>query len=311
MNFRETVAPLLERYWRSVPANYRGAFWMMLSAISFIIVQSLTKTLGHKFDSFQIAFFRALFGGLAVLPFLLSRGFAAYRTPNLPFHLGRGLFGAAAIYLMVFAVIHMPIADATVIGFTRTLFMIFLAVLFLGEVVRWRRWTATLAGFAGVVVMMRPGDETFQLAALAALGASLCFASAHVCIKKCTARADHPMTVQTYYWTTASLLTLVPGLLVWVQPSAWEFGVLVLMGVMSGLAQTCIVYSLRVGEATFVHPFDYTRLIWAALAGWILFAEPLGAMTALGALLIIGSNLYIVRREAFERRRADRSGKKA
>ncbi|MEE9194682.1 MAG: DMT family transporter [Alphaproteobacteria bacterium] len=300
MSIKEAVQPLLDRYWRSLPRNFRGAFWMLLSGLTFIILQALTKQLGGKFDAIQIAFFRALFGGLVVLPFIFKRGYAAFNTENLPYHIGRGLFGAMAIFLMVFAVIHMPLADATVIGFTRTLCLIVLAVIFLGERVRWRRWTATLLGFGGVVLMLRPGDETFQLAALAAAGASLCFASAHVCIKKCTSQNDHPMTVQSYYWLIATAVTLLPALWFWVTPGWADFTLLALLGVLSGIAQIFTVYALNAGEATFVAPFDFTRLVWAALIGIIVFGEALAPATMVGAMVIIGSNVYIAHRAAME-----------
>ena len=300
MSIKAAGQPLLDRYWRSLPGNYRGAFWMLLAALAFISVQAVTKGLGDKFDSIQITFFRAMFGCFAVLPFVLTRGLTAFKTDNLPFHIGRGLFGAMATFLMVFAVIHMPIADATVIGFTRALFMIILAVIFLGERVHWRRWSATAAGFGGAVLMLRPGDETFQLAALAAFGASLCFASAHVCIKKCTAKNDHPMTVQSIYWAISSVVTLVPTLWFWTSPNWQEWGVLIFMGLLSGIAQTLFVYALNAGEVTFVYPFDFTRLVWAAVAGVLIFGEPLAMLTIMGATVIIASNVYIARRQATE-----------
>ncbi|MDX1484724.1 MAG: DMT family transporter [Alphaproteobacteria bacterium] len=302
MSLKQAAGHFLDRYWRSLPGNFRGAFWMLLSALAFVILQALTKQLGSKFDAVQIAFFRAAFGGLAVLPFILSRGKAAFQTDNLPYHVGRGLFGAMAIFLMVFAVIHMPLADATVLGFTRTLFLIVLAVLFLNERVRWRRWTATLVGFGGVVLMLRPGDETFQLAALAAVGASLCFASAHTCIKKCTTGRDHPMTVQSYYWIISTSVTLLPAILFWVTPNWDEFIFLLLTGILSGIAQILTVYALNAGEATFIGPFDFTRLLWAALFGALIFGEGLAATTIFGAIVIVGSNVYIARRQARDSR---------
>lgn len=291
-----------QNYWHHLPPNFRGCIWMMLSALSFIVVQSLTKALGGRFPSAEIAFFRAAVGSIAVMPFVASRGLGAFRTGNLPFHIGRGLFGATAIFLMVFAVVHMPIADATVIGFTRMLFLIVLAVVFLGETVRWRRWAATAVGFCGVVLILRPGNSSFQLAAFSALGAAFCFASAHTCIKLCTTRKDHPMTVQTYYSVIATVVMLVPALLVWTTPGWRDLVILVLMGAMSGVAQSCTAFAYANGEATLVAPFDYTRLIWAALAGWFFFAEPLGATTVAGAAIIIGSNVYIAHRQRAERR---------
>lgn len=300
MSIKEAARPFLDRYWRALPGNLRGAFWMLCSALTFIAVQAVTKLLGGNIDTIQIAFFRAFFGGIAVMPFLFTRGLGALRTGNLPFHFGRGLFGATAIFLMVFAVVHMPIADATVIGFTRSLFLIVLAVIFLGERVRWRRWSATAVGFGGVILMLRPGDATFQLAALSALAASLCFASAHVCIKKCTTQRDHPLTVQSWYWLISTSVMFLPALWFWTWPDWNTLGLLVLMGMLSGIAQTFTAYALNAGEATFVTPFDFTRLVWAALVGLIIFAEPLALTTVLGAVVIIGANVYIARRQARE-----------
>ena len=148
--------------------------------------------------------------------------------------------------------------------------------------------------------MLRPGDETFQMAALSAVGASVCFASAHVCIKKCTTRKDHPLTVQSYYWLIGTAVTLLPALWFWVTPSWNEFALIVLMGLVSGTAQIFTAYSLSAGEATFVAPFDFTRLIWAAFFGIVFFGESLGLYTVLGASVIVGSNIYIAHRQTME-----------
>jgi drug/metabolite transporter (DMT)-like permease len=302
MSIKEATQPLLDRYWRSLPGNLRGAIWVLLSAFTFILLQSLTKLLGDKFDAIQLSFFRALFGGLALIPFLCTRRLSAFKSNNLPYHIGRGLFGAMATFLMIVAIIHMPLADATVLGFTRNLFLIIMAVIFLQEKVRWRRWTATLVGFSGVAIMLRPGDETFQLAALAAVGASVCFASAHICIKKCTTRKDHPLTVQSYYWVIATCVTIGPAIWFWTTPTWGELALLILTGIVSGTAQIFTAYSLNAGEATFVAPFDFTRLLWAAFFGIIFFGESLAPLTIVGALIIIGSNIYIARRQAKESR---------
>lgn len=112
------------------------------------------------------------------------------------------------------------------------------------------------------------------------------------------------MTVQTYYCVIATLVMAVPAALEWVTPDLHDLIVLILMGMMSGVAQSCTAFSYSHGEATFVAPFDYTRLIWAALAGWFIFAEPLGVMTLAGAAIIVGSNAYIAQRQRRESRAA-------
>ena len=117
------------------------------------------------------------------------------------------------------------------------------------------------------------------------------------------------MTVQSYYSVISTILTLVPAILVWVTPTLHQVLLLIAMGVMSGVAQTCTSFAYGAGEATFVSPFDYTRLIWASLAGWFLFAEPLSVNTLAGAAIIIGANAYIARRQALENRAAKAAAK--
>lgn len=140
------------------------------------------------------------------------------------------------MYLMVYAVTHMPLADATAINFSKPLFMIFLAVALLGERVRWRRWSATAAGFVRVVIMLRPAGG-IDLAAMAALAAAACFALAHVFVKKLTA-SEQPMTVMAYYTVISASVTLGPTIYVRVTPDLAELGLLILTGILSASAQT-------------------------------------------------------------------------
>jgi len=297
MILQERVQPLIDRYWSALPGNLRGIIWMMLAALTFTGVQTATKLVGSRIDSAEITFFRCLFGGLTVLPFLIKNGPSAFHTTMPLMHIGRGIAGAAAIFCMVYSVVNMPLAEATAIGFARPLFMILLAVLFLHEVVGWRRWTATAVGFVGVLIMLRPGIEVVSFAALAALLASLFFSLGHVYIKKIT-KVDHPMKVMAWYWIVSSVVTFVPMLFVWVTPTPEEFALLMVVGFLSGSAQTLVVYSLRVGDASLVEPFDYSRIVWALLAGVLIFGESADMWVLLGAAVVAASNIYIARRAA-------------
>src|SRR3546814_16470131 len=136
----------------------------------------MVKLVGARLDSLEIGFFRCAFGLATVLPFMLRGGTAAFRTERPMLHLFRGLLGTTAMFCSFYALTHLPLADATAIGFANTLFMIVLAVLFLGKTVRWRRWTATIVGFAGVLVMVGPGGHGVDLPVLAALFGTLCVA---------------------------------------------------------------------------------------------------------------------------------------
>ena len=297
MSLQERLRPTIDRYWSGLPRNVRGIVWMLLSALAFVAVQTATKFVGSRNDSAEITFFRCFFGGLAILPFLIKNPVDAFRTTIPLMHVGRGVAGAAAIFCMVYSVVNMPLAEATAIGFARPLFMVVLAVLFLHEVVGWRRWTATAVGFGGVMIMLRPGIEVVSFAALAALLASLFFSLAHVFIKKIT-KIDQPMKVMAWYWAVSSIVTFVPMLFVWTTPNLEEFLLLMVVGFLSGTAQTLVVYSLRVGDASLVEPFDYSRIIWALLAGVLIFGESTDIWVLLGAAVVAASNIYIARRAA-------------
>lgn len=285
----------------ALSGNVRGAIWMMASTVVFSAMQAAGKYLGDTFHSFELTFFRALFATIAVLPFVMRLGLAGFRTRRHSLHLLRGFFGAAASFCVFYAVTHIPLADATAISFTRPLFMIMVAVFLLGEVVRIRRWTATVIGFGGVLLMIRPGfGGVFDLGALAALGSALFFCLAHVCVKR-LATTEDPMTIMIYYSVVSTLMLLPPTLAVWVTPSLTELLILALMGALGALAQTCIVHSLRAGDATVVEPFEYVRLLPAVAWGYMLFGHFPSSWTFLGAAVIILANLYIARRAARER----------
>ena len=148
------LMPVEERWLKLSPA-LRGALWMLLGGLLFSVMGVLVKFLGKRLDSFQIAFFRAAFGFACILPFALAAGARNLRTRRLPAHLLRGLLGMISMFGGYYSVVHLPLADATALGFTKPLFVIILAVLILREKVRIRRWTATVVGFIGVVIMLR------------------------------------------------------------------------------------------------------------------------------------------------------------
>ena len=164
----EATAGLRAR-WLQLSGNSRGALWMIASGVGFSVMAVGIKLLGHRLENFQIGFFRVVIGFVAILPFVAGSGLARLQTRHPGVHLVRAVFGLLAMYCSYYAIARMPLADYTGLSFTKPLFATLLAIAILGETVRWRRWTATLVGFLGVLVMVRPGAGTFQPAALAAL----------------------------------------------------------------------------------------------------------------------------------------------
>lgn len=278
--------------------NVQGALWLLASAALFTVMQTIAKHLGQRLDPFQVSLARAFFGLLAILPLLMRAGFGAggIKTKVLPLQLLRGVVGTLAMFCGFYAVAHMPLADAQSLNFARGLFLVPLAILFLKEVVGGRRIAAMAVGFLGVLIMLRPTGE-IEPAALVALAGAALVAFATVLVK-IVSRYDSPVTLMFYTGFVGTLVAVVPAILNWVPPTAFEYFLLVLVGVIGASAHNCFIRGYAVGETTAVAPFEYTSLIFAAVAGFFMFADIPDIYTVIGALTIVGASLYIVRREA-------------
>lgn len=287
--------------WRDMPPNVRGALWILLSTLMFSTMGALIKTLGARLDSFQIVWFRCLFGLFAVLPFLVHGGWHTVRTNRLGLHLWRSVLGMTAMSCGFYAITHMALADAVAISFTKPLFVIVLAVILLGETVNLKRWAATVVGFGGVLIMVQPGGESFDWVALIAVFGAFAVSLNKIVIKQLAA-TESATTILFYFGVFASLLTLGPALLVWQTPTWTELIMLFAMGGVGALAQVCTIRGLRIGEATAVMPFDYTRLLFAGLFGFFLFGEVPGLWSLAGAALIVASTFVITHIETRARR---------
>ena len=285
----------------SLPGNVQGAIWILTSAVIFTATNALIKQMGSTLDSFQMVFFRGLFGTLFLWPIVWrAGGWDVLRTKRMNFHLARGLTGSLSLMTIFYALTHMPLADVTGISFSRSLWVIVLAVLFLNEKIRWRRSFATLVGFLGVLIMVRPGPHANPAAVAAVLNA-LFVAMSVVLIKRLTV-TERPLTILFWGTLIPTFVTLPPALVVWKNPTNMELIQMALVGAGLSIGHTCLINGLRAGEATAVMPFDYTRLILSGFAGYIFFTEVPDPYTIIGATLIVGSTFYIARREAREAR---------
>lgn len=302
-----TAARSWQRSWLNLPANLRGALWVILSCLCIASMSALVKTLGARLDSFELAFFRAAFGLAGVLPFALAAGAGVLRSRHHGLLLARGILGTLAMMSGFFALTRLPLADATAITFTSPLFLTVLAALVLHETVRQRRWSATACGFLGVLIMLRPGDGVLEPAALAALFGALCIALVRLLIKR-LAVTEKPLTIIVWFGLISTGMTALPAALVWQTPTLAELGLLVLLGGLANVTQVCMIRGYRIGEASALAPFEYFRLPFAAAYGYVLFAELPDLYTLLGASIIVGSTLYIARREARLGRRQPPAG---
>ncbi len=291
-----TVQLRTTNYWSRLPLASRGALLMLASAFLFVVMSSLVKFLGDRLHPFQIAFFRALTSFLIILPFVMREGAWGFRTRQPVLHVLRGIAGTSAMLCGFYAFTYLPLADATAISFARALFLVPLALMFLGETVGINRWAATLIGFAGVLLVLRPSGTT-DPTAFVAVAHAVFVALAVICVKLLS-RTDGPLTLLLYSGFIGTILSAIPAFLLWTTPTWEELGLLALMGAVGTLAHNCFVRAYAVADATALAPLDYTRLIFATLIGFLIFSDLPDWWTVAGALIIAGASLYITVREA-------------
>jgi len=282
--------------WSRLSASVRGSLWVLLAALMFSLMAVFVKIMGNRLDSFQVAFFRALFGLMCILPFALAAGPSILRTRRLPLHLLRGTIGMAAMFAGFYSLAHLPLADATALSFTKPLFLTVLASVLLGERIRRRRITATIVGFLGVVLILRPGAGAIQPAAFVALFGALSVAFVVVTVKKLV-RTESGVTVLIYFGVISTAIAAVPAAFVWQTPTPQELLLLLLIGFLGASAQSCMIRGYQAADATAVSSLDYSRMLYAIAFGYAIFGELPDAWSLCGALVIILSAIYIVHRE--------------
>ncbi|MEA2755838.1 MAG: hypothetical protein QOJ54_2127 [Aliidongia sp.] len=284
------------RQWYRLTPTMRALCWAGGAALAFSLMGFLAKDLGRRHSPIQVAFFRSSFGMLPLLPIFLANGFGALRTARPMQHLCRGLVGVTGMFLGFYAVVRLPLATSTAISFTTPLYMIFMAVLFLGEQVRWRRWSATLIGFAGILVIVRPFEGTIDPAELLALASAFISSIAITLVKKLSG-TEPSVTIVFYLSLIATICSAVPTYFVWQAPGGFDLFLFLLTGLAGGTGQILITQAYFEGEATLVAPVDYLRLLFAILFGYLAFGEVPTRYTLIGSTIIIGSTLYIAHRE--------------
>ena len=277
-------------------STLRGMLYMSLAALLLTGVNALIRDLSSGMHPYEIAFFRNFFGFLFLVPVFLRRGLQPLRTRRFGLHALRGIVHTTSSLMFFYALSITPLAKATALKFSAPLFGTLLALVVLGEVVRARRITALLIGFAGTWVVLRPGIADVDLGSLLVLGSAAIFATAMVIIKVLS-RTESSLTITLYMGVFLSPLTLVAALPYWQAPTLDQLLWLAFMGAIGSVGQLCLAQSFKEADATAVFPFDFTKLLWAAVIGYALFGEIPDAWTWLGGAIIFSAVAYIAYRE--------------
>jgi len=278
-------------------SNARGALWMLASAFTFTVMTMLIRYLGDDYSPALQTFYRQAAGLVVLLPIILRDPTSAFRATRHDVLVFRGLAGTLGMVFAFYAYQKMPLAEANALSFTRTLWIVPLAAFVLRENVGLWRVGATLAGFVGVLVMLRPSvSDATGWPALAALASAALFAMTVTGMKVLT--RDHSLTALTVWSATLGLVLAMPlALMEWRLPSLLDLALLCLMGVLGLLTQVCYIKGMSLGAAAAMAPIDYTRLVFALLVGYVLFSEVPDLTTMAGAAIVIAATLFITLRE--------------
>lgn len=270
---------------------------MLLATVSFAIMTVGVRFASKSMPVFEVAFWRNLAGFFVCVPFVLQRHKGIPRTTQPGKYLIRCGIGILSMYAIFWSISNLPLAQAIAISYSSALFVTVAAALFLGEVVRMRRWTAVLLGFVGVLVLVRPFSTAFDPGVLIAVLAALLSAAVAVQLKQLT-RIDDAYTVVFYTYLFWVFLSLGPALTDWTWPSGNAWWWIFALGVFGTGGQMLWTKAMELGEVSALSPISFVQLPLVTLFGWLWFNENVDTFTILGAAIILGSNFYIAHREA-------------
>lgn len=281
----------------------RAALLMLGSTLFFGLMTVAIRLASETLHTFEIAFFRNFFGLMIALPLLLRHGPGLLKTARLPRYLFRCAIGIASMLAGFWAIGHLPLAQAVALSYSSPIFVTIAAAVLLRERVRARRWAAVVVGFVGVLVIVRPGTDSFSAGTLVALLAAVLSGIVSIQIKQLsyTEPADRIVLLTTLLWVPMSFL---PASTVWEWPRGIAWVWVIAAGAMGTAGHMLWTRALKLGDVSALTPISFMQLPLVAAAGWWLFREPVDRWTAIGAGVIFAANAYIAHREAQLARRA-------
>ena len=259
------------------------------------------KFLSDDLHPIIICFYRCLMGLILITPFVARNNFQALQTDNMRLQIFRALINIISMICWFSAISMMHFEKATALGFTTPLFTTVLAVLILGEVIRFHRTAALLLGFVGILIIIRPGYMPFEFGTVLMLIASFSFSFVLIFVKKLSA-TDSSLTIIFYHLLYMTPAFFILSLFYWENINFNQLIIFVLMGASGLLSHWCLAQAFKMSDTTFVMPLQFTKLIWASLIGLFIFAEQPDVWTWIGGVIIFISIVYITYREAFKKK---------
>lgn len=287
--------PLFFNEWleRQSPAM-RGACWMTVSAFGYSASIAIVHHMVQELHFMQVVFLRNVFGLAFMAPWLFRVGLSALKTSRLKMHAVRGATSAMNVWFLFAALWLAPLADTAAITFMMPIIASLFAVLFLKEKTTASRWLAVCLGFVGALIVIRPGMAGFNFGLLLAFGSAISGAAVAILIKTLI-RYDSADTIAFYLFVSHTIFSLGPALYYWINPTILQLGWGVALGYLGTLIQRNFNKAMGAADATIVLPFNFTRLIWAALFGWVFFSEFPDPWTWVGGSVIFAASIWLTR----------------
>ena len=278
--------------------NHLGAVYMILSVLFFSFMDILIKVT-DEYDVGQIMFFRALFGLIPIF-FLIPKNRLKnfYKTKNIKLHFYRSFFGAIAMAAIFIGLRNLQLAEVTALAFSGPLWVVLFSMFFLSEKIRLKRWIAVGLGFIGVIIISKPGFDNLNFYYIYPIIFCIGFAGVSILIRKLTLAGESIWLIAFYFSLVSGLgglLTIPLGL--WKMPNTYDFILLILIGLLGGIANLLLTQSYKLAEVTLTTPLKYLSLVIAIIFGYYFFEEIPSIHTLSGAALIVVSSAIIFIRE--------------
>ena len=269
-----------------------------------MLMAAIGRYLGDHVPVGQLVFFRSAFAfvPIGIVMFATGQGLSALATKNPLSHARRAFTGVCAMFTYFGALTYLPLADVTAISFASPLIVVVLAALILGEAVRLYRWSAVGVGFVGVLIMVSPHLGAGYAAEGSGFGVGLAVANAvlvafTMIFIRLMSGTESALAITFYFQLTCTIVSALTLPFAWVTPSGFELWLLVALGILGGIGQLFMTNGYRFAQASTLANFDYVAMIWAIGFGWLFFSELPAAAVYVGAVIVIGSGLFIVWRE--------------
>ena len=281
-----------------ISKNQLGIIFMILSVISFSVMDIVVKLMSSHYPTGQLIFFRGFFGLIPILFIIPKERFGnLLKTEKIKLHLVRAFGGAFAMTFLYLGLKFLPIADAITISFAAPIFATIFSIIFLNEKVRLIRWLAIFFGLTGVIIVLKPGTELFTYYSFYPILFCIGFATISIAIKKLS-KTEPDYLIALYFTLVLILFGLISISMGWKKIDIADIHYLIIIGLSGSIGNIFLTKSIREADISLVTPIKYLSLVFAIIAGWLIFNEIPSILTISGAMLIILSTFVIFKREA-------------